>query len=165
MDANRSKTTPESTLESTPQTTPAPTPQPPVPDAIRAPDGKFLPGWQGGPGRPKGSPNLTTRALHETFLAALDGAGGVDYLKDFAEKHPEAFVKVLGRMLPRQISVDATRAGLSDDVMDEIRKRAAGAGIQIADCGLDDDDEGEGEDGDEGLGGNGSRQRGAGSGN
>lgn len=53
-----------------------------------------------GKGRRPGAINKTTRALRETLLAALDGAGGEDYLKRMAYEQPVAFMALLARLLP-----------------------------------------------------------------
>lgn len=57
-----------------------------------------------GRGRPKGSPNKTTAALKDMILQALDRKGGVDYLVTQAEMEPKAFMALLGRVLPMQIT-------------------------------------------------------------
>jgi hypothetical protein len=57
-----------------------------------------------GQGRPKGSPNKTTAALKDMVLTALNKAGGVDYLKDQAMKNPAAFMTLLGKVLPLQLT-------------------------------------------------------------
>jgi hypothetical protein len=59
-----------------------------------------------GPGRPKGVPNKLNGQLKEMILAALSEAGGVQYLVDKAESHPQAFISLLGRVLPLQIAGD-----------------------------------------------------------
>ena len=62
-----------------------------------------------GMGRPKGSLNKTTVAIKEAVLAALDQAGGVDYLVAQASTNPTAFLTLVGKVLPLQ--VDATHQG------------------------------------------------------
>lgn len=59
-----------------------------------------------GPGRPKGMPNKTTIAVKEAVLAALDKAGGVDYLVTQAEENPTAFLTLVGKVLPLQVIGD-----------------------------------------------------------
>jgi hypothetical protein len=53
-----------------------------------------------GPGRPKGCPNKTPTQLREMILRALDGAGGQKYLESVAKSHPQAFVSLIGKVLP-----------------------------------------------------------------
>lgn len=62
-----------------------------------------------GMGRPKGSLNKTTVAIKEAVLAALDQAGGVDYLVTQSRDNPTAFLTLVGKVLPLQ--VDATHQG------------------------------------------------------
>ena len=57
-------------------------------------------------GRPKGIPNKVTGALKEMILTALDQAGGVEYLKVQAVSNPNAFMALVGRVLPLQVSGD-----------------------------------------------------------
>ena len=60
-------------------------------------------------GRPKGSLNKTTVAVKEAVLAALDQAGGVDYLVSQSRDNPTAFLTLVGKVLPLQ--VDANHQG------------------------------------------------------
>jgi hypothetical protein len=60
-----------------------------------------------GPGRPKGVQNKTTKAIKEMVLAALDQAGGTDYLVRQADENPTAFMTLVGKVLPLQLSGDA----------------------------------------------------------
>lgn len=62
-----------------------------------------------GMGRPKGSLNKTTAAVKDMVLAALDGAGGIDYLRVQADQNPTAFLTLVGKVLPLQ--VDANHQG------------------------------------------------------
>lgn len=55
-------------------------------------------------GRKKGTPNRVTGALKDMVLAALDEAGGVEYLKERAEDSPAAFLSLVGRVLPLQVT-------------------------------------------------------------
>lgn len=55
-------------------------------------------------GRQKGSLNKTTKELKEMILQALDESGGIDYLKQTAIDHPTAFMTLLGKVLPLQVS-------------------------------------------------------------
>ena len=59
-----------------------------------------------GKGRPKGVPNKTTAAIKDMVLQALDKAGGVDYLVQQSEENPTAFMTLVGKVLPLQITGD-----------------------------------------------------------
>jgi hypothetical protein len=59
-----------------------------------------------GKGRKKGVPNKVTGELKSMILKALDEAGGVEYLKTQAKKSPNAFLALIGRVLPLQVSGD-----------------------------------------------------------
>ncbi len=61
-----------------------------------------------GQGRPKGIPNKNTKALKDMILAALEGAGGQDYLRAQAEKNPGPFLTLVGKVLPLQVQGDGT---------------------------------------------------------
>ena len=54
-----------------------------------------------GPGRPRGLANKLTTEVREMVLAALEEAGGVDYLRRQADENPVAFIALLGKLLPR----------------------------------------------------------------
>jgi len=57
-----------------------------------------------GKGRPPGSPNKENKQLREMILEALDRKGGADYLVTQAEQNPKAFLSLLGRVLPLQVT-------------------------------------------------------------
>jgi hypothetical protein len=63
-------------------------------------------GSRDGAGRPKGALDKNNKALREMILAALDKKGGVAYLADKADSHPQAFMSLLGRVLPMQVQGD-----------------------------------------------------------
>jgi hypothetical protein len=55
-------------------------------------------------GREKGTPNKITADVRAMVLAALDRAGGEDYLLEQARDNPKAFLSLVGRILPTQIT-------------------------------------------------------------
>lgn len=55
-------------------------------------------------GRKKGTPNKENRMLREMILEALERKGGVDYLARQATENPKAFLSLLGRVLPQQLT-------------------------------------------------------------
>ena len=61
-----------------------------------------------GKGRPKGAQNKTTALLKDAILQAAQKAGGkggtIAYLAKQAEDNPAAFMTLLGKVLPLQIS-------------------------------------------------------------
>lgn len=58
-------------------------------------------------GRPKGSTNHQSRLVKEMILAALDKKGGEEYFIRQADENPTAFMTLIGKVLPTQISGDA----------------------------------------------------------
>ena len=66
-------------------------------------------------GRKKGTPNKTTALLKDAILEAAELAGDKDglvgYLKTQADKNPGPFMALLGKVLPKQIDVDAQTTG------------------------------------------------------
>lgn len=55
-------------------------------------------------GRVKGTPNRTTTAIKDMIIAALDEAGGRDYLVAQSESNPTAFLSLVGKVLPLQLT-------------------------------------------------------------
>lgn len=61
-------------------------------------------GGKPGPGRPRGVPNGITSDLKAMIRGALDKAGGVDYLVRQANENPAAFMSLVGKTLPKEIT-------------------------------------------------------------
>lgn len=59
-----------------------------------------------GQGRPKGAQNKTTKALKDMILGALDQAGGESYLLQQARENPNAFLTLVGKVLPTTLAGD-----------------------------------------------------------
>ena len=59
-------------------------------------------------GRPRGAKNKTTKAIHEVIRAALEAMGDEKYLMERASKNPAAFLALLGRIVPQQLTIDGT---------------------------------------------------------
>lgn len=59
---------------------------------------------QMGKGRPKGVLNKNTKALKDMILTALSDAGGVDYLVKQADENPNAFMTLVGKVLPLDVN-------------------------------------------------------------
>jgi hypothetical protein len=58
-------------------------------------------------GRIKGKPNKITRDLREMIMGALDDAGGRKYLTMHADENPVAFIALLGKVVPKEVSLNA----------------------------------------------------------
>lgn len=61
---------------------------------------------KGNPGKPKGAVNKNTKELKEMILAALNEAGGVEYLVSKANdpRTASAFLSLIGKVLPMQVT-------------------------------------------------------------
>lgn len=57
-----------------------------------------------GKGRPKGSVNKTTAAIKDMVMSALDEAGGIEYLVTQSRENPTAFLTLVGKVLPLQVT-------------------------------------------------------------
>jgi hypothetical protein len=57
-----------------------------------------------GKGRVAGIPNKITRDVKEMILGALSGVGGQKYLEEQAIANPNAFMVLVGKVLPLQVS-------------------------------------------------------------
>jgi hypothetical protein len=57
-----------------------------------------------GIGRPKGRPNKYTSDIKEMVLGALSDVGGRQYLAERAIDQPVAFMGLIGRILPLQVT-------------------------------------------------------------
>lgn len=44
--------------------------------------------------------------IREMVVSALAGVGGVDYLQRVAESHPAAFLTLIGKTMPLQVTGD-----------------------------------------------------------
>lgn len=55
-------------------------------------------------GRKKGTPNKTTGAIKDMIVQALSEAGGVGYLLKQAKENPTAFMGLVGKVLPLQLT-------------------------------------------------------------
>lgn len=59
-----------------------------------------------GKGRKKGSLNKVTADVKAMILAALDKAGGIDYLLAQSAANPTAFLTLVGKVLPMTVAGD-----------------------------------------------------------
>lgn len=61
-----------------------------------------------GMGRPAGIPNKTTRALKQALEESFEQLGGTRWLVELAKSEPKAYASLLAKLLPSQLSMDAT---------------------------------------------------------
>jgi hypothetical protein len=64
-------------------------------------------GRKTGGGSRKGCPNRTSKTLKEMLLGALAKGGGEAYLIRQMEANPSDFMRLLGRLLPTQLTGDS----------------------------------------------------------
>jgi hypothetical protein len=57
-------------------------------------------------GRQKGTPNKTTAQVKDMVLTALGNVGGVAYLERQADENPQAFMTLIGKVIPLQVAGD-----------------------------------------------------------
>ena len=62
-------------------------------------------------GRKKGVANKNVQQLRDMILNALAKAGNDDYLYQQSLENPVAFMNLIGKILPKQVDVDANIAG------------------------------------------------------
>jgi hypothetical protein len=60
-------------------------------------------------GRQKGTPNKITKTIREAILESFENLGGSEYLERMARIEPVAYMTLLGKVLPTQLT------GLEDE--------------------------------------------------
>lgn len=70
-------------------------------------------------GRPKGSTNHDGKLIKEMIYKALDEMGGVEYLKQQAVENANAFLGLVGRVIPKDVEMTVRRSILEEAVVDE----------------------------------------------
>ena len=97
-----------------------------------------LKGTQPPGGSRKGIPNKITADVRAMILAALDHVGGQDYLAEQATANPKAFMSLLGRLIPTQVTGkddELLFAGLSDyELEQKIIDKLAAKGMSETDA-------------------------------
>lgn len=58
-------------------------------------------------GRAKGTPNKSTKAIKDMIEGALSDVGGRKYLAQQAIENPAAFMTLVGKILPKDLTVTA----------------------------------------------------------
>lgn len=86
-----------------------------------------------GKGRPKGSVNKLTASVKEAIEAAFHGVGGHEYLMRQANEHPQAFLILLGKIIPAQVHAELTgrNGGPIESVSLDVTKLSTDALAQI----------------------------------
>jgi hypothetical protein len=64
-------------------------------------------------GRQKGTPNKLTLSIKQAIEEAFNGVGGAAYLMEQAQQNPQAFLTLLGKIIPAQVQADVTSNGKS----------------------------------------------------
>ena len=97
-------------------------------NAGKTPESRHRMPSNAGKGRPKGVPNRITADLRTMILAALDKAGGIDYLVGQANSNPVAFLALISKLVPAKVATDTTisvskSSPVRDDISAAIRMR------------------------------------------
>lgn len=105
----------------------------PAPQQDKA-TGRFLPGNNGGPGRPKGArANLTEQFLADV-LAAWEANGNTAITDMIADK-PGDFVKMVASLMPKEATLNINdHSDLTDD---QLARQLASVVAQLARAGVD----------------------------
>ena len=61
-----------------------------------------------GPGRPKGVANKLTQTIKQSIEIAFLGVGGAEFLMQQARENPQAFMTLLGKIIPAQVQAELT---------------------------------------------------------
>lgn len=85
-----------------------------------------------GSGRKAGVPNKTTATIKEAIEQAFDELGGAEYLKQIAKIDPKAFCALLGKVLPKDVSISG---GAGEPVKIIVVTGVPKKGDQVADAG------------------------------
>jgi len=90
--------------------------------------GRFVPGNNGGPGRPKGARNK----LGEAFIEALHddfNKHGVEAIQKTRDEKPDQYLKVIASLLPKDVNLNITddTSEMSDDELAERIQRLTSA--------------------------------------
>jgi hypothetical protein len=82
-------------------------------DKLQAKTKKQSGGPRAGSGRPKGVPNKISASVKQAIEEAFNGVGGAAYLMQQAQENPQAFLTLLGKIIPAQVQADVTSNGRS----------------------------------------------------
>ena len=73
--------------------------------------------------RPKGSPNKLGTLIRIAIEKSFDQVGGVKYLVRMAEQEPKAYMTLLGRVIPKELTL-SDETGDKLDLVDLARRIA-----------------------------------------
>jgi hypothetical protein len=90
---------------------------------IQKSTGKRLPP-NAGKGRRKGSLNKVSGEIRAMIVQALSAAGGTAYLVEQAEKSPQAFLSLLGKLVPAEVRAELGGSLTVETSFDAIMERA-----------------------------------------
>jgi hypothetical protein len=76
-------------------------------------------------GRERGTPNKLSADVRAMILAALDRVGGEDYLAEQATANPKAFMSLLGRLIPTQVTGKDDAPLFADLSTEELEQKIA----------------------------------------
>lgn len=96
--------------------------------------GRFLPGNNGGPGRPKGSRNKLGEAFIQDMYEAWKTQGSAVIQQVIADK-PDAFMRCVAGILPKEFVIKDELAEMDDEELDAIlatAREALRAGDEVA---------------------------------
>jgi hypothetical protein len=71
-------------------------------------------------GRQKGTPNKITRTIREAIIQSFDSVGGANYLQKIAVQEPAAYLQLLAKVLPTQITGADDAALIPDGFVVEV---------------------------------------------
>ncbi len=74
-------------------------------------------------GRKKGTPNKLTQSLKDMILQSLAEAGGVTYLLEQSKSNPNAYLSLVGRVLPLQVKDGGDEPRVPTTVVMEIHDK------------------------------------------
>lgn len=93
--------------------------------------GRFQPGNNGGPGRPKGSRNKLGEAFVSDLLADWE-QHGVEAIQKVRADEPGTYLKVVAGILPKEVKIERLDDMSDDDITRRIRQLATELGVALS---------------------------------
>ncbi len=84
---------------------------------------QFKPGWQGGPGRAKGSRNKLQKNFVEALAADFE-EHGIGAIRIVRVEEPARYLQIISSVLPREFVVETSLDGIDDDELETLITRA-----------------------------------------